>query len=466
MIIKGGKVALPHAQDFQEFDIRIENESITEIGPELSEKKSHGRNHTIDAGGLLVLPGGIDPHVHFDDPGYTQREDFYHGSCAAASGGITTVIDMPDTSIPPVINRNNLLQKLGAIGEKAVVDFGLYGGVSAQSFDEGFPHYMRELADDVLGFKTYFISGMESFDRLNLFQFQSVLHEAKTLRRPVLLHAEDFEYVTAATPAAMRGGNTPFQYYSSRPEMAEMLASLSAAELAMETGANLHIVHIGTARVGEVLRTGGITGETGPQYLQFDVIDFEKIGSPLKCTPPVKGPGNREKLWKLLAEDAIEFVASDHAPCSAAEKSTGSIWSDYAGMPGCGLLLPYMFSEGYMKGRITLQKLLQVTSENAAKRYGLFERKGSIERGKDADFTLVDTGKNWIVRGEEFYSKGHITPFEGMVFEGRIVKTILRGKVIYSVDKGIEVQRGYGRLLKREGTSKKGQTDHSEQGLK
>ncbi len=451
MIIKGGKVALPHAQDFQEVDIRVDDGVITEIGPNLSEEKSRARNQTIDAEGLLVLPGGIDPHVHFDDPGYTQREDFYHGSCAAASGGVTTVIDMPDTSIPPVTNKNNLLQKLDAISDKAVVDFGLYGGVSAQSYEEGFPQYMGELADTVLGFKTYFISGMESFGRLNLFQFQSVLHEARNLGLPVLLHAEDFDYVTAATPAAIEGGNTPFQYYSSRPEIAEMLAALAAAELSRETEANLHIVHIGTSRVFEVLKLRGITGETGPQYLQFDVTDFEKIGSPLKCTPPVKGPGNREKLWKLIAEDAIDFVASDHAPCGAAEKSTGSIWTDYAGMPGCGLLLPYMFSEGYMKGRITLQKLLDVTSRNAAKRYGLFKRKGSIERGKDADLAFVDTGKNWIVRGEDFYSKGHITPFEGMVFEGRIVKTILRGKVIYSMEKGIVVQGGNGRLLKREG---------------
>jgi allantoinase len=400
------------------------------------------------------ISGSRVRHVHFDDPGYTQREDFYHGSCAAASGGITTVIDMPDTSIPPVINRDTLLQKLDVIGEKAVVDFGLFGGVSAQAYTEGFPHYMRELADTVLGFKTYFISGMESFGRLNLFQFQNVLHEAKNLNHPVLLHAEDFDYVTAATPTSIEGGNTPFQYYSSRPEIAEMLASLAAAELTREIGASLHIVHIGTSRVGEVLGKGGITGETCPQYLQFDVTDFEKIGSPLKCTPPVKGPGNSDKLWKLLADGVIDFVASDHAPCGAAQKSTGSIWTDYAGMPGCGLLLPYMFSEGYMKGRITLQKLLHVTSGNAAKRYGLFERKGSIERGKDADFALVDTGKNWIVRGEDFYSKGHITPFEGMVFEGRIVKTILRGKVIYSTEKGMEVQRGNGRLLKREGASK------------
>ncbi|MCK4925424.1 MAG: dihydroorotase family protein, partial [Spirochaetes bacterium] len=154
MIIRNGKVALPGAADFQKVDILIEGEKIAGIGKNVSSGKD-AADEIIDAQGLLVLPGGIDPHVHFDDPGYTDREDFYRGSCSAASGGITTVIDMPDTSIPPVTNRENLHHKLEVIEKKAVVDFGLYGGVSAQSYRSGFPRNMEELADTVLGFKTY-----------------------------------------------------------------------------------------------------------------------------------------------------------------------------------------------------------------------------------------------------------------------------------------------------------------------
>lgn len=449
VIIKSGMVALPDQEDFFNVDIRVERGSIVEIG-NLSPGYESTGVEIIDADGLFILPGGIDPHVHFDDPGYTEREDFYHGSCTAASGGITTVIDMPCTSIPPVTNKRNLVEKLKAIEDKAVIDYGLYGGVSKQSFENGFPQNMEELSDSVLGFKTYFISGTESFGRLNHYQFKRVLQKAVTLELPVLLHAEDFDYVQAATAIFSKEGKTPLHYYHSRPEIAELLAAISAVELARETGASLHIVHIGTARVAQLLGKG-ITGETAPQYLEFDLTDFEKIGSILKCTPPIKAPGNKEKLWEFLAEGTISFVASDHAPCSREEKETGSIWTDYAGIPGSGTLLHYMFSEGYMKGRITLPRLLKATSENAARRYGLFIKKGSIEVGKDADFVLIDPKQHLTVEGKNSYSKGKITPFEGKEFKGKIVKTILRGDVIYTSKQGILVQGGNGRLLKRQG---------------
>ncbi len=443
MIIKNGRVALPGEKVFKVVDIRIEREQIVEIGANLS-----GNKNIIDAKGIIVLPGGIDPHVHFDEPGYTYREDFYHGSCAAASGGITTVIDMPCTSIPPVINKVNLQKKLDVIEKKSVIDFGLYGGVSAQSFEEGFPGYMEELAGSVLGLKTYFTSGMESFKQLNFYQFRRVLQEAKKLGLPVLLHAEDYNYVKTATESLITKGNQPIHYYKSRPEVAEISAVLTAVELAEEVNAELHIVHIGTAKAGEILKGSKITGETAPHYLQFDVRDFERIGSPLKVTPPVKSSENRDGLWRLLADGVINFVASDHAPCALEEKNTGSIWTDYSGIPGSGTLLPYMFSEGFMKGKITLKRLIEVTSENAAKRYGIFHKKGSIELGKDADFVFIDPDKNWVVEGKKFYSKGKVTPFEGMEFKGRVSKTILRGKIIYDSETGIMVDGGYGKFLK------------------
>lgn len=448
VIIKNGNVALPDQEIFLHVDIRVRDGKIDEIGEGLSPEHDDTGDDIIDAVGLIVLPGGIDPHVHFNDPGYTEREDFYLGSCAAASGGITTVIDMPCTSIPPVTDKRNLQEKLTAIKCKSVVDFGLYGGVCAQSFENGFPMNMEELSETVLGFKTYFISGMDNFGRLNHYQFKCVLEKAKELGLPVLLHGEDFDYINEATARAMNEGNKPIHYYRSRPETAEILAALSAVELAHETGADLHIVHIGTARVAEMLGEG-VTGETGPHYLEFDLTDFEKIGSYLKCTPPVKSPGNKQKLWEHIARGKISLIASDHAPCREKEKHTGSIWTDYAGIPGCPTLLPYAFSEGYMERRISLSRFLKIISENAARRYGLFYRKGSIEKGKDADFVLIDPDQHWIVKGKGFYSKGKITPFEGRVFKGKIVKTILRGKVIYTSEQGIVIQGGNGRLVKR-----------------
>jgi allantoinase len=443
MIVKHGHVALPGQEQPQHLDVRIKAGRIVEIGPALSGEAE------IDAGGLLVLPGGIDPHVHFDDPGYTHREDFYHGTCAAAAGGITTVIDMPFTSLPPVTNGDHLRQKLAAVSGKAVIDFGFYGGVSAQSWAGGGPAAMASLAGDVIGFKGYLTSGMESVGRLDPYHLEQVLAQARDLKRPLLLHAEAYDYVAAATPPSQAAGDGPRDFYRSRPEMAERLAVLVASELAQEVGADLHIVHVGTAEAARRLSGSGASCETAPHYLAFDLDDFARIGAPLKITPPVKSPGNRERLWALLAGGGIDFVASDHAPCPAHEKETGSIWTAYSGIPGTGTLLPYMVSEGYLAGRLSLARLLEVVSHNAARRYGLDDRKGSIAVNKDADLVLVDPQAAWTVRGAAFYSQGKITPFEGMTLRGRVEATLVRGEVVYRAGEGICVPAGYGRWLRR-----------------
>jgi allantoinase len=444
MLIQNGQVALSGEDGFEALDIRIEGGQIVELGTHLS-----GDTSVLDAEGKLILPGGIDPHVHFDTPGYTHREEFYFGSCAAASGGITTVIDMPCTSIPPVTCAANLRLKMAAIEHRSVIDFGLYGGVSAQSLAEGGERFLRELAPDVLGFKAYFVSGMPSFERLNHFQFARVLAAAAELGLLVLLHAEDYDYVQAATAVAQQEGSEPRHYYDSRPETAEVLAVLAAVELARETGADLHIVHVGTAAAAEVLGRSGATCETAPHYLAFTLDDFYRIGAPLKIAPPVKHAPNRDRLWELLADGTIDFVASDHAPCPPEEKQTGSVWTDYGGIPGTGTLLPYLYSEGYAKGRLSLSRLLAVTAENAARRYGLDDRKGSIALGKDADLVLIDPRACFTVRGAESRSKGKITPFEGRTFAGRVQQTVVRGTVVYDVDRGILAPAGHGRWLRR-----------------
>lgn len=451
MIIENGAIVLPGRNKPVLADIRIDDGGrISEI----AERGAHGSisggdEDVLDATGLIILPGGIDPHVHFDEPGYTHREDFFYGSCAAAAGGITTVIDMPCTSIPPVTDGKSLYNKLRTVERRSVVDFGLFGGVSGQTFKTNFPKGMKELAPWVLGFKTYFISGMAGFEHLNHHQFYDVLCFARELARPVLLHAEDYQYVKSATTAAKVGGNSPIDYYRSRPELAEIIAVSVAVEMAEQTDADLHIVHISTARSAEIVANSkNVTCETAPHYLQFTTDDFCRIGSALKTTPPVKSKGNRERLWDMLANGAINFVASDHAPCPNSEKNTGSIWTDYAGIPGTETLLPYLFSEGYLGGKITLKRLVEVTSEMAAKRYGIYDRKGSIAVGKDADLVFINPEENWTVRGEKFFSKGKITPFEGMKLRGRIVKTILRGKVIYDFQKGVIAEPGWGRHCK------------------
>jgi dihydroorotase-like cyclic amidohydrolase len=309
---------------------------------------------------------------------------------------------------------------------------------------------MTELADYVLGFKTYFISGMDSFARLDFAQFRQVLQTAKELKRPVLLHAEDYATVTAAESVEKNKGSDWRNYYNSRPEAAEIIAVERAVAMAAEIDADLHIVHIGTADAAKLLAgKNGITGETAPHYLEFSFDDLERIGGALKTAPVVKLPGNAAKLWEMLADGTIAFVASDHAPAPGNQKNTGSAWDDYSGIPGTGTLFPYMYSEGFIKRKIGLARFLEIISENAARRYGLFDRKGSIEVGKDGDLALIDPEANWTVRGRDFYSKGKITPFEGMTLQGKVVKTIIRGEVVYDFQKGVIVKPGFGSFLKR-----------------
>ncbi len=446
MILRNGLVVLPGEEAPQLLDIVVQKGVIAELTQNAPPTKDHA---DYDMRGKFIFPGAIDPHVHFDDPGYTYREDFLTGTSFAAQGGVTTVIDMPCTSIPPVTDRRSLTEKLEHINQKAIVDYGLFGGVSQQSFDEDFPNNLISMHQDILGVKTYFLSGMDSFRHLDHYSFKRVLIEAKNLNIPVLLHAEDRSYVLKATEHEMEVGDSPRHYYNSRPETAENLAVISAMLLQRETDADLHIVHIGSAKAASLLSPPNFTGETCAHYLEFNIEDFESIGSPLKCAPVVKSSTNAFDLWGLLRNKMISFVASDHAPSPKEEKNTGSIWTDYGGMPGTGLMMPFMFSEGYTKNLLSLDRLTEVTSLEAAKRYRIDDRKGSIELGKDADFCIIDPDMTWTIRGKEFLSKGKITPFEGREFVGRVVATFVRGRVVYILGKGIATEPGWGQLLMR-----------------
>jgi allantoinase len=456
MMIRKGLVALPGERDFRRASIRIADGRIAEIGEALEPEAGE---ETVEASGLLVLPGAIDPHVHFDEPGFTSREDFAHGSAEAARGGVTTVIDMPCTSLPPVLDLPALENKLSYVSKAALVDFALYGGVSGHAVEaslggargRGAEGAMAELAPKVVGFKCYFISGMESFTRVTHEDFGRIVAEAERLGRPVLLHAEDLDYVSAATARAKAARGSAkaewSDYCASRPEAAELVAVASALALARGREKSLHIVHVGTAAAAELAHRAGASCETCAHYLAFGREDFAAKGAALKTAPVVKGSSERERLWALLAEGSIDFLASDHAPASREEKETGDVWTAYGGIPGVGTGLPFLYSEGFVRGRLTLQRFLEASSSAAARRYGLSARKGSIAPGKDADLVLLDPSRTTRIEGEKLLSKGKITPFEGLVLAGSIRATLVRGRRVYDSERGICAEPGYGKFL-------------------
>ncbi len=443
LLIKNGRIALPGENTYLKKDIMIKNGKIDQVKNIIKEKNIR----EFDASGMIIFPGAVDPHVHFDEPGFTEREDFYHGTSSSASGGVTTVIDMPCTSLPPVTDEKSLKNKLDHIKQNAVIDFGLFGGISGLSFENGFPENALEIINSVMGFKTYLISGMKTFPRINHYQLEQIGRFSAKNDSIILVHAEDYDYINNAQPVMQKKGNTPQLYYQSRPELAELLAVSTVVDIAGLTGGHFHIVHEATASAIDLISKSKVTCETCPHYLCFDTDDLTKLGASLKTAPVVKATENRQKLWNHLSNGSIDFIASDHAPAQEKEKNTGSIWTDYSGIPGSPTLWPYLYSEGLVAGKITLSRFLELVSENAAKRYGFFDRKGSIESGKDADLVFLDPDSTWIVSGKDLLSKGHITPFDGMRFKGRINKTMVRGYFVYDSKDGIAVQKGFGSFL-------------------
>ncbi len=394
----------------------------------------------VDLGGALVLPGVIDGHVHFDDPGFTHRENFATGTRAAAAGGVTCVVDMPCTSLPPVTCGANLHEKLQVIAPKAHVDFMLWGGVSGNAIAE--PKWREQLAEivqeGVASIKVYLLSGMDTFTDLGREQVRQVLRETERLGVPVGVHAEDRELVHELTAELQRAGrNGPLDYAASRPPAGEVAAVRTMRDLCRDTGARVHIVHLASGEALDLVseaRAQGLplSAETCPQYLEFTQEDLARLGALLKTAPVVKFAEDRERLWQGLAAGELQHVATDHAAGQwPEEKTTGSIWSDYGGVPGVELLLPYLYSEGVARGRITLERMVELLAAAPARFFGAAGRKGRIAPGYDADLVVFEPQARWTVRAERLHNLNRYTPLEGRTLTGRVRATYVRGELVY-----------------------------------
>jgi len=420
-------------------EIVVSDGRFEEILPAGTETAAGGEQW-INLRGGLVLPGVIDGHVHFDDPGFTHREDFASGTAAAAAGGVTCVVDMPCTSLPPVTDAEALAQKVRAIQTKAHVDFMLWGGVSGNAMAlEGWRANLEELIEVGVGaIKVYCLSGMETFTSLDYEQIVQVFEVAAELGIPVGVHAEDATVVSEFSKGVRDGGgNEPVDYAASRPVLAEVAAVRRLIEACRETGARVHVVHLSSGSALDLItdaRQDGvnISAETCPHFLQFTLDDLLRQGSLLKTAPVVKSIEDRERLWQGVASGEILFIATDHAPGQwPEEKNTGSIWSDYGGIPGVETMLPYLHSEGVSAGRITLEQLVELTSAEPARFFGIDDRKGELREGYDADFVVFDDNIHWTVTGNELHNLNRYTPFEGHEFTGRVRATYVRGRAVF-----------------------------------
>jgi allantoinase len=422
-------------------DIRIRDGRFSTIAPPNS-LEPHADEHLLHPTNLIVLPGMIDGHVHFDDPGYEWRETFHHGTCAAAAGGVTTIVDMPCTSLPPVTNLANLQTKLDAVSKRACVDFMFWGGICANGMhpDAKWEKDLQELKHSgVAAIKAYLLSGMKSFLNLSEEQLVMVALACRRLKLPLAIHAEDRETVERLAQESPDPTLSDAEtYYRSRPSIVEERAVERAIAVAEATGAQIHIVHLGSGKALDLIasaRSRGVTisAESAPHYLSFTWKDLERLGSILKTAPPVKTETDRERLWQGVIDGDISFLATDHAAAKwPEEKQTGSFKTDYSGIPGVELLLPWLHSMGVIAGRITYQDLVRLISSAPAEFFGITHCKGAIREGLDADFVLFDPSAEWTVDANTLHNLNPYTPFDGQSLQGRVEETWLRGYKVFS----------------------------------
>jgi allantoinase len=386
----------------------------------------------IDARGLVVLPGVVDAHVHTNDPGRTDWEGWIAATRGAARGGVTTIADMPLNSIPPTIDEAAFDAKDAAAALGAVVDYALWGGLVSAD-----PHALRSLAEcGVVGVKAFLCpSGVDEFAHLDDQTLVPALRAAAEAGLLVAAHCEDEGTVARATQTAR--GKDLRAWLDSRPVEAERIAIERLAAAARETGARVHVVHVssadGLAAVAQARRVGvDMTAETCPHYLGFGASDFSEQGPLLKCAPPIRH-GTRQRLWEQVLAGQIEYIASDHSPCSAALKTQGKadIFAAWGGITGLQSTLPLMLSEGVHQRGMSLELLAQLLATRPAKRLGLWPRKGEIRVGADADLALVDPAREWTLTADALEARSGLSPYVGRHFTGAVERTLVRGRTVF-----------------------------------
>ena len=393
---------------------------------------------TIDARGLLLLPGVIDPQVHFREPGATHKEDLSSGSRAAVRGGVTSFLEMPNCN-PPTTNQAQLDWKLASAERRSVANFGFFIGASKDNLKA------LNTAHPACGIKIFM--GTSTGDLL--IDDEDLLDTIfATGDRLIAVHAEDETRIRERSSLFLGAGNDrpSYEIHSQirDPETA-LVATQRAVRLSKKYGRRLHILHLSTAEEVDFLRLEKppqVSCEVVPNHLFLSSDDYHQLGSRVQMNPPVRAPENAPALWQGLLDGVIDIIATDHAPHTAEEKRQPYPLSP-SGMPGVETSLPLMLTE-VAGGKCTLQQIQEWMSHGPARLYGIPD-KGLIAEGFDADLTLVDLERYRPVVNEEIFSRAGWSPYSGRQLTGWPVYTIVNGRVVF--DHG-EIRPGiYGQAL-------------------
>lgn len=444
LVIHGGTIVT----DTHQFaaSVAIDDGTIVAVGADHTMPAAEQR---FDATGLHLLPGAIDVHVHFRDPGYDYKETWESGTAAAAMGGTTTVFEMPNTN-PPTANPDAVADKLERAKANAYVDFGVYGLLAEDNVDQ-----LEALAEaGVIGYKCFMGNTfgnlpspstgamLEAFERIAPLGLRTSLH-AETAS----IMAWRYERLKAA------GRNDALAHVAARPSVVAVEAVARAAILSEWTGARIHVLHVSSAAelrpMAEAKARGvDITAETCPHYLRYNTDDYERLGSVIRVNPPVREAHDSEALWQGLADGTLDMIATDHAPHLPEEKHRKVIWDADCGFPGVETQMPLML-DSVNAGRLSLCDYVRISSVAPARAWGLHPAKGRIGVGADADIALVDMTRTETIDQNSLHSiNARVSPFDGVKVTGVPVHTLVGGRFAMRDRRLVSAARGRGRNVK------------------
>ena len=404
----------------------------------------------VDADGKPVIPGCVDGHSHLMDPGYTDRETFITGTMAAAAGGYTTVTDHHRT-IPAVYSVEPLLEKIEYLQNRAVVDFALMGGLSPDNQKE-----LRAMWDaGITSFKG-FTCNLHGVRAMHSGYLLDTFRTIASFGGRALIHAEDDGIIAFEEERMRREGRTdPMAHFEGRSKLAEEIAVQTVLSLAKSTGANVGIAHVSQPHLARAIRRVQEEGypvfsETEAHYLSMNTEDRKRLGPWLRFTPPVNTPEMQTELWGLLDRGIFDTIGTDHCPIVKEDKEKGvnNVLEAPCGIPGLETALKLMLT-GVNQGKTTLNRLVECMSENPAKLYGLYPKKGAIQVGTDADFVILNMEQEETICNENVISKCGWTPYAGMTVKGVPETVMVRGHIVFA-DGKVTGKAGFGEFVPRQ----------------
>jgi dihydroorotase len=420
LLIRSSRILLPNGE-FLVGDVEIDRGKLVKILPEISPADA---TKVIDAKGLTLLPGVIDPQVHFREPGLEHKEDLFTASCACAKGGVTSFLEMPNTR-PLTTTQVELDDKLRRSQEKCLVNYGFFIGATS----ENLPDLLT--AKPTCGIKIFMGSAHGALLVSREEELEPIFARGDRL---IAVHAEDQSRIVDRKKQ-FANITDPAIHSVIQDEQAALDATKLALKLSKKYQRRLHILHLSTGIEAELLRQdkpSWVTAEVTPQHLLLNTDAYEKIGTLAQMNPPLRSPENNEILWQALLDGVIDFIATDHAPHTLEEKAQGYPHTP-SGMPGVETSLPVMLTQA-MQGKCTVPQVSNWMSTAVAKAYQI-PNKGAIAPGYDADLVLVDLNNYRPVVREELQTKCGWSPFEGWNLTGFPVFTIVGGQIVYECGK-------------------------------